>query len=141
MVDRFYDSDNSVDLVEGVAVRDAANGPSGQYVGGDIPGVEAKLPYLSDLGVTAIWLSAPYENRDYAGGAIDTGTDGNTYSAYHGYWPKPLNTDYSDPDNPSPRPLVETELVQMHHSGHLWMPLTGLKAPLATASRFSLTTS
>ena len=110
MVDRFYDSDNSVDLVEGVAVRDAANGPSGQYVGGDIPGVEEKLPYLSDLGVTAIWLSAPYENRDYAGGAIDTGTDGNTYSAYHGYWPKPLNTDYSDPDNPSPRPLVETRI-------------------------------
>ena len=83
MVDRFYDSDNYVDLVDGVAVRDAANGPSGQYVGGDIPGVEAKLPYPSDLGVSAIWLSAPYDNRDYAGGAIDT-NHGTTYSAYHG---------------------------------------------------------
>ena len=110
MVDRFYDSDNYVDLVDGVAVRDAANGPSGQYVGGDIPGVEAKLPYLSDLGVSAIWLSAPYDNRDYAGGAIDTNQDGNTYSAYHGYWPSPLNTDYSDPNNPSPRPLVESRI-------------------------------
>ena len=110
MVDRFYDSDNYVDLVDGVEVRDAANGPSGQYVGGDIPGVEAKLPYLSDLGVSAIWLSAPYDNRDYAGGAIDTNQDGNTYSAYHGYWPSPLNTDYSDPNNPSPRPLVESRI-------------------------------
>jgi len=110
MVDRFYDSDGAVDLVDGVSVRDATNGPSGQYVGGDIPGVEEKLPYLSDLGVTAIWLSAPYENRNFAGSAIDTGSDPNTYSAYHGYWPSPLDTDFSDPDNPTPRPIVESRI-------------------------------
>jgi len=110
MVDRFYDSDGRVDRVEGVDANDAVAGPSGQYFGGDIAGVEAKLPYLADLGVTAVWLSAPYENRDDAGGAIDPNADGHTYSAYHGYWPSPLDTDYSDLMNPNPRPRVESRI-------------------------------
>ncbi|MCA9647401.1 MAG: DUF3459 domain-containing protein, partial [Myxococcales bacterium] len=66
--------------------------------------------YLSDLGVTALWLSAPYENRNSAGNAIDPSSDNHTYSGYHGYWPSPANVDYSNPSAPSPTPQVESRI-------------------------------
>ena len=110
MVDRFHDSDGRADLVSGVSDGDARTGPSGQYEGGDLPGATERLDYLADLGVTAVWLSAPYENRDLAGAAIDPGSDSHNYSAYHGYWPSPANIDYSDPFRPSPRPAVESRI-------------------------------
>ena len=68
------------------------------------------MGYLADLGVTAIWLSAPFENRDSAGAAIDPNNDSHMYSGYHGYWPSPDNIDYSSPDNPSPRPRIESRI-------------------------------
>lgn len=53
------------------------------YHGGDLAGVRQKLPYLKDLGVTAIWLNPVYDNNNrlnererYDNAAI---TD------YHGY--------------------------------------------------------
>ncbi|MCC6875566.1 MAG: hypothetical protein IT378_14765 [Sandaracinaceae bacterium] len=110
MVDRFRDSDSRSDPVSGASDGDARTGPSGQYEGGDLRGVQMELPYLADLGVTAIWLSAPYENRNSAGAAIDPGSDPHTYSAYHGYWPSPPNIDYSSPTSPSPRPAVESRI-------------------------------
>jgi glycosidase len=110
MVDRFSDSDGEADPVAGVTGGDATSGPSGQYEGGDLQGVTDRLGYLADLGVTSIWLSAPYENRDTAGAAVNPAADPHTYSAYHGYWPKPADIDYSDPANPSPRPAVESRI-------------------------------
>ncbi|MCB9594495.1 MAG: hypothetical protein H6719_17315 [Sandaracinaceae bacterium] len=110
MVDRFSDSDGRSDPVAGVTDGDARTGPSGQYEGGDLPGATNRLGYLADLGVTAVWLSAPYDNRDLAGAAIDPSSDSHTYSGYHGYWPSPPNIDYSDPFNPSPRPVVESRI-------------------------------
>lgn len=109
MTDRFFDSDASRQTVPG-ATDGPADGPSGQYMGGDLAGVAERIAYLNDLGVTAIWLSAPYENRDTAGAAIDTSADSHMYSGYHGYWPSPANIDYSDPANPSPTPEVESRI-------------------------------
>jgi|GEM_PF-305106 len=129
MVDRFYDSDGVAEPVPGATGAsggDASDRPSGQYEGGDLNGVREKLPYLQELGVNAIWLSAPYDNRDEAGAAIDPSSDPNVYSAYHGYWPSPANIDYSDPMNPNPTPLVEPKigsamdldaLVEASHQG------------------------
>jgi glycosidase len=110
MTDRFFDSDGQSTPVPGASDGDARFGPSGQYEGGDLAGVEAKLPYLADLGVTAIWLSAPFENRDTAGAAIDPAADAHMYSGYHGYWPSPANVSYADPASPSPRPEVESRI-------------------------------
>ena len=110
MVDRFSDSDGMADPVPGASGGDATTGPSGQYAGGDIPGATSRVAYLADLGVTAIWLSAPYENRNTAGAATNPSSDSHLYSAYHGYWPSPGNIDYADPMNPSPRPLVESRI-------------------------------
>jgi len=110
MTDRFYDSDGMSSPVPGATDGDARYGSSGQYEGGDLAGVRAKLPYLADLGVTAIWLSAPYENRNAAGAAINPAADSHTYSGYHGYWPAPANISYADAENPSPRPQVESRI-------------------------------
>ncbi|MFT6400507.1 MAG: glycosidase [Bradymonadia bacterium] len=109
MIDRFYDGDGSADPVSGATDGDS-DGPSGQYEGGDLQGVTDQMDYLTELGVTALWLSAPYENRDTAGAAIDPDADPNFYSGYHGYWPSPANVDYSDPENPSPVPAVESRV-------------------------------
>jgi glycosidase len=109
MVDRFKDSDGSASTVPGVTDGDARVGPSGQYEGGDLRGVTEELDYLADLGVTAIWLSAPYENRNTAGAAIDPSSDMHTYSGYHGYWPSPDNVSYSG-GTATPRPRVESRI-------------------------------
>lgn len=110
LVDRFYDADGRADPVQGASGGDAARGPSGQYEGGDLRGMTAKIPYLRDLGVTALWLSAPYENRDARGAAIDPNADQHYYSGYHGYWPSPADIDFSDPDDPRPTPAVESRI-------------------------------
>jgi glycosidase len=110
LVDRFADSDGRADPVEGATDGDAARGSSAQYEGGDLPGLEDRLGYLADLGVTSLWVSAPFENRNTAGGAIDPGSDARAYSAYHGYWPSPPNVDWSVPGAPSPVPQVESRI-------------------------------
>ncbi len=49
------------------------------YQGGDIAGLIQKIPYLKELGITAIWLSPVLDNRDL---------EFFGKYAYHGYWPK-----------------------------------------------------
>ncbi|MDB5046265.1 MAG: glycosyl hydrolase [Deinococcus sp.] len=46
--------------------------------GGDLPGLTAKLPYLQQLGATALWMTPIY--RQQSGNSFET-------AAYHGYWP------------------------------------------------------
>ena len=113
MTDRFRDSDNHRDPVAGATDGDAHTGPSGQYAGGDLPGVTMELPYLANLGVTTLWLSAPYDNRDIAGAAIDPASDPHLYSGYHGYWPSPGAVEYAADGSlasGSPTPLVESRI-------------------------------
>ncbi len=80
--DRFYDGDpknNDPEKSKGLFDK---NRPR-HYHGGDLVGIRQKLPYLKQLGVTALWLTPLYDNADiphptlrYAGQpAID----------YHGY--------------------------------------------------------
>lgn len=120
MTDRFRDSDGANMPVSGATDGDARVGPSGQYEGGDLPGVTMELPYLADLGVTAIWLSAPYDNRDVVGAAGDPASDPHLYSGYHGYWPSPGNISYAADGSlasGSPTPLVEPRIgtsAQLH---------------------------
>ena len=106
MVDRFFDSDGVAMPVDGATGFDGF-GSSGQYEGGDLAGVTAKMGYLTDLGVTALWITAPFDNRETRGRGTN---DPRWYSAYHGYWPSPADIDFSDPSNPSPRPAVEERI-------------------------------
>ena len=81
--DRFYNADTRNDL--GAAADDKKRAVSrggfdkshkGMYHGGDLAGLTEKLPYLDNMGVSAIWLTPVLRNR-----AMQAGTSG-----YHGYW-------------------------------------------------------
>ncbi len=108
LVDRFADSDGMKSPVPGASGGSGPKGASAQYEGGDFQGLTQKIPYLTDLGVTSLWLSAPFENRNEAGASVTPALDRNQYSAYHGYWPSPAAIDYSDMNQPNPRPQVES---------------------------------
>jgi pullulanase-type alpha-1,6-glucosidase len=55
----------------------------GYYHGGDIAGLNGKLDYLENMGITAVWVGPIYLNK-----AVQPDS-GNLYghsSGYHGYW-------------------------------------------------------
>jgi glycosidase len=82
MIDRFADGDTSNNApVSGVE-------EPGQYQGGDFVGLKQKIEegYFNDLGVNTIWITSPLDNADNA----NPGSDGHSYSGYHGYWPADL---------------------------------------------------
>lgn len=53
------------------------------YHGGDLAGVQARLPYLKSLGVTAIWLNPIYDNNNQLNRREMY--DGQPITDYHGY--------------------------------------------------------
>lgn len=85
-VDRFHNGNPANDCTIG----NVSGGPRSiaNYQGGDYAGVTQKINegYFNQLGVNTLWLTVPLENADVAGRGV--GGDPNTYSAYHGYWPK-----------------------------------------------------
>jgi glycosidase len=82
-IDRFHDGDPSNN-----APLDGVGAPA-NFAGGDLAGVLARIEdgYFQDLGVNALWLTAPFDNAKGSG----VGDDGRDYSAYHGYWPSDLD--------------------------------------------------
>lgn len=63
MIDRFADGDPSNnDPPQSRGIYDRNN--KFYYHGGDLQGVIDRLPYLKELGVTAIWLTPWYDNYD-----------------------------------------------------------------------------
>ena len=56
----------------------------GHYHGGDLQGVIDRLPYLADLGVTALWLNPVYDNVDRLN-PLEVRDDGTVITGYHGY--------------------------------------------------------
>lgn len=82
MPDRFADGDPSNNIPPGApaAATDRKNPRS--YHGGDLRGVINQLPYLRQLGVSAIWLTPWYDNWNGVNNC-DKPWCPNTY--YHGY--------------------------------------------------------
>ena len=63
MIDRFADGDTSNnDPPQSRGIYDRKN--KFYYHGGDLQGVIDRLPYLKELGITAIWLTPWYDNYD-----------------------------------------------------------------------------
>nr|WP_235525230.1 MULTISPECIES: alpha-amylase family glycosyl hydrolase [unclassified Sphingomonas] len=52
----------------------------GFYHGGDLKGLTARLPYIKELGATAIWVGPIFKNKPVQGGP------GQESAGYHGYW-------------------------------------------------------
>ena len=72
MPDRFADGDPSNNQPKGAAAGTYDRSAAKTYHGGDLKGIQEHLPYLKDLGVTALWITPIYDNDD-------------STSDYHGY--------------------------------------------------------
>lgn len=72
MPDRFADGSAANNQPAGAAAKTYDLSNPRAYHGGDLKGIQEHLPYLKDLGVTALWLTPLYEND-------------NSSSDYHGY--------------------------------------------------------
>ena len=80
MPDRFSNGDPSNDKFADMADPDSdRNNPFLRH-GGDLLGIQNHLDYLSDLGVTTLWLNPVIENDQPV-----TDEGGTMRSAYHGY--------------------------------------------------------
>jgi len=90
LTDRFNNGDTSNDHSYGRGLTKSGSVANydqyGAFQGGDFAGITKKIKegYFDDLGVNAIWLSAPYEQiHGYC-----VGTDGDSFAhySYHGYY-------------------------------------------------------
>lgn len=108
MVDRFHDG-NTSNNATGAAIRYGENSEEDfRYMkGGDWQGVIDKLPYIHNMGYTAIWISPVAEpqmtNRE------NNGTGKNT--AYHGY-------NVKDPNKANPYFGTKEKLKELVDSAH-----------------------
>jgi glycosidase len=85
MIDRFSDGDPANnDPAQSRGIYDRKN--KFYYHGGDLQGVIDRLPYLKDLGVTAIWLTPWYDNYDHPN-QIELKED-KPSTGFHGYNPQ-----------------------------------------------------
>ena len=75
MTDRFADGDPR-NNDQGAGEYDPAQ--SGRYSGGDLKGLQQRIPYIQGLGATAVWITPPVANQWRDPWA--------QYSGYHGYW-------------------------------------------------------
>ena len=90
LTDRFKNGDTSNDNAYD-RVKTVAGDSRATFHGGDFKGITDKINdgYFNDLGVNAIWMTAPYEQlHGYILG------DGFAHYSYHGYYV----TDYTEPD-------------------------------------------
>ncbi|HVR69777.1 MAG TPA: alpha-amylase family glycosyl hydrolase [Vicinamibacteria bacterium] len=82
MPDRFANGDRAND--DPARSRGLLDRSKGRYYhGGDLAGIKARLPYLKDLGVTALWLNPIYDNHDRLNERETY--DGQPVTDYHGY--------------------------------------------------------
>jgi glycosidase len=82
MPDRFANGDPSNDdPAQARGILDRSNGR--RYHGGDLAGIRARLPYLKELGVTALWLNPVYDNTNHLD--FKEVYQGQPTTAYHGY--------------------------------------------------------
>lgn len=96
VTDRFSDGDPSNNPSGDIYSQDCRN--LHKYCGGDWQGIIDKINdgYLTDLGITAIWISQPVENV--------FALHPSGYTSYHGYWARdykrtnPFYGDFQDFD-------------------------------------------
>ncbi len=86
ITDRFKDGEEKNNQSYDRVNVDSLGKDIGTFHGGDIKGMTEKLEegYFTDLGINAIWITAPYEQiHGYVGG----GRDGDfAHYGYHGYY-------------------------------------------------------
>ena len=63
MPDRFVNGNPANDSIPGYK-QGVNRADQGQRHGGDIQGIISKIPYLADLGITALWTTPLFDNND-----------------------------------------------------------------------------
>jgi glycosidase len=81
MPDRFANGEAANDDPAARGLLD--RGKARYYHGGDFDGLMARLPYLRDLGIMALWLNPWYDNANRLNEKETY--DGNAITDYHGY--------------------------------------------------------
>ncbi len=76
MTDRFSDGDQANN-------KDVDRKNSRAWHGGDFKGIAKRIPYLKELGVTAIWLTPWYDNPDEANQCDKPWCPNTNYHGYH----------------------------------------------------------
>jgi alpha-amylase len=76
LTDRFNDGDTTNNQFIMSGNMDYTLGDGKFYQGGDFVGLKNKMTYLQNLGVTAIWITAP----------VMQAWENATWTSYHGYW-------------------------------------------------------
>ncbi|HEX6536072.1 MAG TPA: alpha-amylase family glycosyl hydrolase [Gemmatimonadaceae bacterium] len=84
MPDRFADGDTTNDDPAVSRGQFDRRNPRA-YHGGDLAGIREHLPYLKDLGATALWLNPVYDNDNRTDSTKTY--DGMPFTDYHGYGP------------------------------------------------------
>jgi len=72
MPDRFSNGDTTNDVIPGYTQKEVNRKKMYFRHGGDLKGIENHIDYLTDLGITALWLNPVIENDQ-------------AYESYHGY--------------------------------------------------------
>jgi len=111
MTDRFYDGDPTNDHSYGRQREATPKADVGTFHGGDLKGLTLKLKegWFKQLGVNALWITAPYEQIH---GWVQGGQKEFKHFAYHGYWA----LDYTVLDKNMGTPADLRELVDTAHS-------------------------
>jgi glycosidase len=86
ITDRFFDGDPANnDPPQSKGMYDPTKTNWQAYWGGDLAGIEAKLPYLHDMGVTALWISPPVDNSNRPWMGPEGKPVPYLFAPYHGY--------------------------------------------------------
>ncbi len=101
MPDRFSDGDPANDMPKGATPGTYDRNAPKAYHGGDLKGIQDHLPYLKDLGVTALWLNPIFDND-------------NTSEGYHGYGATDL---YAVEDHFGTLPEFQQLVADAHQQG------------------------
>ena len=76
MTDRFADGDSANN-------KDVDRKNARAWHGGDFKGITKRIPYIKELGVTAIWLTPWYDNPDEANNCDKPWCPNTNYHGYH----------------------------------------------------------
>ena len=111
ITDRFFNGDPSNDRAYGRTREAKPEDDVGTFHGGDLKGLTAKLKegWFRELGVNAIWITAPYEQIH---GWVIGGNKAFKHYAYHGYYA----LDYTVLDKAMGTPADLRELVDTAHA-------------------------
>jgi alpha-amylase len=111
ITDRFFNGDPANDGAYGRTREARPEDDVGTFHGGDLKGLTAKLKegWFRELGVNAIWITAPYEQIH---GWIVGGNKSFKHYAYHGYYA----LDFTVLDQAMGTPADLRELVDTAHA-------------------------